>query len=52
VSGKMFTAMMHADIQGNPVDFTMEGTIDGDKITGSFTNASIGRIPYTASRNK
>ncbi len=51
VSGKAFTATMHADIQGQVVDFTMEGIIDGDKMTGTFTNPSFGSIPFTATRN-
>jgi hypothetical protein len=52
VTGKTFTATLHADIQGQPVDFKMDGTLDGDKITGSFANVSFGTIPYAATRNK
>lgn len=50
VSGKAFTAILHADIQGQVVDFTMEGTIDGDKMSGTFTNPSFGSIPFTATK--
>ncbi len=52
VSGKSFTATLKADIQGNPVDFKMEGTLDGDKITGSFSNPAFGSIPFTATKDK
>ena len=52
VTGKAFTATLHADVQGNPMDFRMDGTVDGDKITGSFTNAQLGSIPFTATKNK
>jgi hypothetical protein len=52
VTGKAFTAVLHADIQGSPVDFRMEGTVDGDKFTGSFSNANFGSVPFTATKNK
>jgi len=52
VSGKTFSAVLHADVQGQPVDFKMEGTIDGDKITGTFSNAGFGSIPFSGERVK
>ncbi|MBX7055713.1 MAG: hypothetical protein K1X36_12220 [Pyrinomonadaceae bacterium] len=52
VTGKTFTGVLHADIQGNVVDFKIDGTIDGDKMTGTFTNPSFGSIPFSATRNK
>jgi dipeptidyl aminopeptidase/acylaminoacyl peptidase len=52
VSGKSFSATLHADIQGQPVDFKMEGTIDGEKMTGTFSNGQFGSVPFTATRNK
>ncbi len=52
ITGKTFTGVLHADIQGNVVDFNIEGTLDGDKMTGTFTNASFGSIPFSATRNK
>lgn len=52
VTGKTFVATLHADIQGSPVDFRMEGTIDGDTITGTFSNGQFGSIPFSASRVK
>ena len=52
VSGKSFAATLKADIQGNIVDFKMEGAIDGDKITGTFSNPAFGSIPFTATKDK
>jgi hypothetical protein len=52
LSGKNFSAILHADVQGSPVDFKMEGTIDGDKITGTFSNPQFGAIPFSGVRNK
>jgi hypothetical protein len=52
VTGKAFTAILHAEIQGNIVDFKMEGTFEGDKLSGSFTNPQFGAVPFTATRNK
>jgi len=52
VSGKLFSGVLHADMQGQIVDFKMDGTIDGDKMTGTFSNASFGSIPFTATKDK
>ena len=50
--GTSFTAVMAADIQGQSVEFAMQGTIDGDKVSGTFTNAQFGSIPFTGTRAK
>ncbi|HQY68318.1 MAG TPA: hypothetical protein PLD38_13645 [Pyrinomonadaceae bacterium] len=52
VTGKTFTGMLHADIQGNTVDFKIDGVVDGDKMTGTFTNPSFGSIPFAATKEK
>ena len=52
VTDKAFTSTLHAEIQGNVVDFKMEGTIEADKLKGSFSNAQFGSVPFTATRNK
>lgn len=52
VSGKAFTAILHADVQGQAVDFKMEGTLDGDKISGTFSNVGFGSLPFSATRVK
>ena len=52
VSGKTFTATLKADIQGQPVDFKMDGSVDGDKMSGTFSNASFGSVPFSAAKAK
>ena len=52
VTGKTFTATLHADVQGQAMDFAMTGSVDGDKMTGSFTNAAFGTVPFTATKSK
>jgi len=52
VSGKTFTATLKAEVQGQVVDFRMEGTVDGDKMTGTFTNSQFGSVPFAATKNK
>ncbi len=52
VTGKSFSATLHADIQGQPVDFKMEGTVDGDKMSGSFANGNLGTFSFSGNRTK
>ncbi|MFM9903009.1 MAG: hypothetical protein ACKVQJ_00390 [Pyrinomonadaceae bacterium] len=52
VTGKTFTATLHADVQGTQMDFKMDGTVDGDKMTGTFTNPQLGTIPFSATKGK
>lgn len=51
-AGAKFTAVLKADVQGNVVDFAMEGTLDGDKMSGTLSNSGFGSIPFTATRDK
>ena len=52
LDGKKFTAVLHADVQGQQVDFKMEGTLEGDKMTGTLSNANFGNIAFGGSRSK
>ena len=52
INGKNITATLHADVNGDILDFAMQATVDGDKMTGSFSNPSIGSVPFTATKNK
>jgi dipeptidyl aminopeptidase/acylaminoacyl peptidase len=52
VNGKSFIAVLRADVQGQLVEFVMEGTIDGDKMSGTFNSAAFGLIPFAATRVK
>ena len=52
INGASFTAVLKADVQGNSVDFAVSGTIIGDTMSGTLTNAGFGTIPFTATRDK
>jgi hypothetical protein len=52
VAGKTLTGVLKADVQGQPMDFAIEGTVDGDKITGTLTGGAFGSLPFVASRAK
>lgn len=52
VTDKSFTATMHATVQGSVVDFTMSGTVDGDKMSGSLNSSQMGSFPFTATKDK
>lgn len=51
ISGNSFTAVLHAMIQGNPVDLQMEGKFDGKTITGTFSGGGYPSIPFTATKD-
>jgi len=50
VSGNTFTAILKASVQGQIVDFQMEGKIDGNKLSGTLTNPGFGALPFTATK--
>jgi hypothetical protein len=52
INGKRITATLKANIQGQPMDFVVEGTLDGDKITGTITGGGFGSLPFTGTRAK
>jgi dipeptidyl aminopeptidase/acylaminoacyl peptidase len=52
ISGKAITATLKADVQGQPMEFVVEGTVDGEKITGTLTGGGFGSLPFTATRPK
>lgn len=52
VSGKTVTAVLKADIQGQPMEFAVSGTVEGDKITGTISGGGFGSMPFTATRPK
>lgn len=51
VSGNSIQGLMRATIQGQPIDIQMEGTVDGDKMSGVL-NSPFGQIPFTATKDK
>ena len=42
VNGNSISGVLRTDIQGQPVDFKMDRGIDGNKLTGTFSNAAFG----------
>lgn len=49
---KKLSATITADIQGSPTELGLEGTVDGDKITGSITAHGLGNFAYAGTRAK
>ena len=49
---KKLSATATVDLQGSPADVEIEGTVDGDKITGSLTVPGMGSFPYTGGKSK
>ena len=52
VSGKNFKGTIKAEIQGQPMDLEMEGTVEGDTITGTLSNPQLPPISFTAKKEK
>ena len=49
---KKLSAVATVDLQGSPAEVQIDGTVDGDKITGSMTVQGMGSFPYTGSKSK
>lgn len=49
---KKLTATITADIQGSPTELGLEGTVDGDKISGSITAHGLGNFSFAGNRTK
>ena len=49
---KKLTATITADIQGSPTELGLEGTVDGDKISGTITAHGLGNFAYAGTRAK
>lgn len=49
---KKLTASINADIQGSPTELGVEGTVDGDKISGTITAHGLGSFAYAGTRSK
>lgn len=52
VSGKEFAATLRAVVQGQPIEFQLEGTAEGEGLTGKFVSPAFGELPFTAVRDK
>ena len=49
---KKLSATINADIQGSPTELSVEGTVDGDKISGTITAPGLGSFGYAGTRSK
>jgi dienelactone hydrolase len=52
ISGKTLVATAKVEIQGQQMELKMEGSIDGDKMTGTFAGPGLPVITFTANRMK
>lgn len=51
IKEKEFTAVLQANIQGQDVEIQMSGTVDGDKMSGSFIVPNMDAIPFTGAKS-
>jgi dipeptidyl aminopeptidase/acylaminoacyl peptidase len=52
ISGKTLVGTAKVEIQGQPMELKMEGSIDGDKMTGTFAGPGLPVVTFTANRIK
>ncbi len=52
ISGKMLIGTAKVEIQGQQMELKMEGTIEGDKMTGTFSGPGLPPITFTATKRK
>jgi len=52
VSGKTLMGIFKAEVQGQPIDLKMEGTVEGDKMTGTLSGPGLPPITFTATKDK
>ncbi len=50
VSGSNVTAVIKAELQGQPLDIVMEGKVDGNKMSGTLNVPGFGILPFTAEK--
>ncbi|MDQ4120244.1 MAG: S9 family peptidase [Acidobacteriota bacterium] len=51
VSGKNIVATARVEVQGQSMELKMEGTIEGDKITGTFSGPGLPPISFTGGKS-
>jgi len=50
VSGSNVSATVKADVQGQPLEFVLDGKVDGNKMTGTLNVPGFGILPFTAEK--
>ena len=51
VSGSNMTGILKVDIQGHPSELTIEGKVEGDKMSGTITGTGLPPITFTATKS-
>lgn len=52
ISGNTVSGVFKAEIQGQSMELQLEGTINGDKMTGTISGPGLPPISFTATKNK
>jgi dipeptidyl aminopeptidase/acylaminoacyl peptidase len=52
ISGKTLMGTAKVSVQGQPMDLKMEGTVEGNKMTGTFSGPGIPLVTFTAVKIK
>ncbi|PYS86522.1 MAG: S9 family peptidase [Acidobacteria bacterium] len=50
VNGNTLTAIINADVQGQPTTIQFEGKVEGEKMSGSLNVPGFGTLPFSAVR--
>lgn len=51
ISGSTFTATLRTQLQGQSMEIAMEGSVAGNKMTGTLNVPGVGVVPFTATKN-
>jgi hypothetical protein len=52
VTGNMLTGTFKVEVQGQAMEMKMEGTMEGDKMTGTLSGPGLPPITFTATKDK
>lgn len=52
MNGKNFSGTIRMDFQGQPLELKMEGTVDGNEMTGSMEGPGVPAVTFSATRVK
>jgi hypothetical protein len=52
VSGNMATGIFKVEVQGQAMELKLEGTMEGDKMTGTLSGVGLPPITFTATKEK
>jgi Dipeptidyl aminopeptidases/acylaminoacyl-peptidases len=50
VSGKNFSGILKAEVQGQPMEIQMDGKVDGGKLTGTLSAPGLPQMAFTATK--